>query len=327
MDESAAARVITELTLGHLAPRCLHVIAEFGVADALGDEPASAGELAARTGINADALGRALRLLAAHGVFAHGAEGYAHTPASRLLRSDHPQSLRAYARMIGMPAIWNGVTNLADATRTGRPATDSASLFAYFADHPEEASLFNQAMAGKSASVVPAVVEAYDFGQFSRIADIGGGRAHLLRAILDHAPGSSGILFELPHVVADAGEVASSRLSLVAGDFFADPLPVADCYILMEVIHDWGDSEATAILAAVRRAAPRQARILIVETLVSEEPGPQWGNVLDLVMLAVTAGRERTPSEYAALLAAAGLRLERVVPTHSAYSIVEAIVA
>ena len=95
----------------------------------------------------------------------------------------------------------------------------------------------------------------------------------------------------------------------------------------MEVIHDWGDSEATAILAAVRRAAPRQARILIVETLVSEEPGPQWGKVLDLVMLAVTAGRERTPSEYAALLAAAGLRLERVVPTHSAYSIVEAIVA
>ena len=324
MDESAPARAIMELTLGHLAPRCLHVVAEFGVADALDDLPASAGALAARTGINEDALGRALRLLAAHGVFAHGPQGYAHTPASRLLRSDHPQSLRAYARMIGMPAIWNGVTNLAHATKTGRPATDMATLVAYFGNHPEEASLFNQAMTGKSASVVPSVVEAYDFSQFSRIADIGGGRAHLLRAILDHAPGSSGILFELPHVVADAADVASSRLSLVAGDFFADPLPVADCYILMEVIHDWGDSEATAILAAVRRAAPPNARVLIVETLVSEEPGPQWGKVLDVVMLAVTGGRERTPSNYAALLAAAGFRLKRVVPTQSGYSIIEA---
>ena len=327
MDESAAAKVITELTLGHLAPRCLHVIAEFGIADALGDQPASAGELAARTGINADALGRALRLLAAHGVFAHGPDGYTHTPASRLLASDHPQSLRAYARMVGMPALWNGVANLAHATRTGRPATDWAALVAYFADHPDEASLFNQAMAGKSAVVVPAVLDAYDFGGFHRIADIGGGRAHLVRAILGREPAASGILFELPHVVADAAALGSARLDLVAGDFFNDALPVADCYILMEVIHDWADSEATAILAAVQRAAPSHARVLIVETLVSEEPGPQWGKVLDLVMLAVTGGRERTPSEYGALLAAAGLRFERVIPTHSAYSIVEAVVA
>jgi hypothetical protein len=324
---TAPAQVIVELTLGHLAPRCLHVIAHFGVADALGDRPASAHDLAARTGINPDALGRMLRLLAAHGVFAHCTEGYTHTAASRLLRSDHPQSMRAYARMIGMPLIWDGVTQLEHATRTGRPVSDSAAKFAYLAEHADEASLFNAAMVAKSAGVVPAVLDSYDFSQFRRIADIGGGRAHLLRAILERVPAASGTLFDLPYVIADAAEIASPRLTPVAGDFFVDSLPVADCYILMEVIHDWGDAESTTILAAVRRAAPKHARLVIVETLVSETPGQQFGKTLDIVMLAVTGGRERTPSEYAALLAAAGFRFERVVPTASAYSVLEAVVA
>ena len=327
MPEPAPAQVIVELTLGHLAPRCLHVIADFGVADALGDRPASVHDLAARTGINADALGRMLRLLAAHGVFAHCPEGYTHTAASQLLRSDHAQSMRAYARMIGMPAIWNGVTQLEHVARTGKPVSNWAALVSYFAEHADEASLFNAAMVAKSSGVVPAVVDGYDFSQFRRIADIGGGRAHLLRAVLERVPAASGTLFELPHVIAEVAEIASPRLDLVAGNFFADPLPVADCYILMEVIHDWGDTESTAILAAVRRAAPKHARLVIVETLVSETPGQQFGKTLDIVMLAVTGGRERTPSEYAALLAAAGFRFERVVPTASAYTVLEAVVA
>ena len=299
MDELQPAEMVWGLINTHALARCMHVIAEFGVADALENRASSAAELAAATGLNADALGRMLRLVAAHGVFAAKPEGYVHTPASRLLRSDHPQSLRSFARMMGMPVIWRGFTDLAHAAKTGKPATDMAGVVAYFSEHPAEASLFNQAMVGKSAGVIPTVVEAYDFSSFGTVADIGGGRGHLLQAILDRVPTASGVLFDLPHVIADASGAASERLRLTAGDFFRDQLPVADAYVLMEVIHDWADGEATQILSAVRRAAPRHARVLVVEALVSESPGPQFGRMLDIIMLAMGLGLFALSISYA----------------------------
>jgi hypothetical protein len=158
-------------------------------------------------------------------------------------------------------------------------------------------------MVGKSGTVVPAVIDSYDFAGFNVIADIGG------------------------HVIADAADVASSRLSLVPGDFFGDPLPVADAYVLMEVIHDWANAEAERILKAVRRAAPEHARLLIVEALIGDMPGPHFGKLTDIIMLAVTGGRERTRTEYEVLLRSTGFRLTQVVPTRSQYSIVEAVPA
>jgi hypothetical protein len=305
----------------------MHVVAEFGVSDFVGDEPTPVAQLAAKTGMNADALDRILRLLAGHGVFAREPHGYIHTEASRVLRSDHPHSMRSFGRMMGMPVIWQRFTELGQTAKTGKPTVDWAGLVAYFAEHPEEASVFNQAMVGRSGNVVPAVLGAYDFTPFGKIADIGGGRGHLLQAILQSTPSASGILFDLPHVIADASGAASARLQLVAGDFFRDVLPSADAYVLMEVIHDWADEEAADILSAVRRVAPAHARLIIVETLVSQEPGPHFGKVLDVVMLAVTGGRERTASEYDALLRSAGFRLERIIPTPSQHSVVEAVVA
>jgi hypothetical protein len=182
-------------------------------------------------------------------------------------------------------------------------------------------------MVAKSLRVNPAVVDAYDFGTFRVVADIGGGRGHLLQAILTRNPQASGVLFDVPHVIDNAAGVASPRLRLVAGDFFADPLPIADAYVLMDLLHDWSNADVVRILGAIRRAAPPHARVLIVETLVAEQPGPHFGKTLDIIMLAVTGGRERTPSEHSALLAAAGFRLQRVVPTASQYSVVEAVVA
>jgi len=302
----------------------MHIVADFGVADALEDEPASGAELARRTGLNADALSRILRLLVAQGVFAGNRDAYTHTPASRLLRSDHPQSMRSLARTLGMPSLWNGLTELGVAAKTGKPARDWASLVAYYAKHPDEAALFNQAMVDKSAVVVPAVVAAFDFTPYKVIADIAGGRAHLLQGILAKAPGSTGVLFEMPHVIAEAAGIASPRLRLQAGSFFTDALPTADAYVLMDVIHDWNDADSLKILAAIRKAAPKHARLLIVESLVGEEPGPHPGKTLDIVMLAVTGGKERSPSEYKALLEPAGFRIERLIPTASAYSMLEA---
>jgi hypothetical protein len=113
----------------------------------------------------------------------------------------------------------------------------------------------------------------------------------------------------------------------VGGDFFKDPLPRADVYLLMDLLHDWADADAARILVAVRKAAARHARVLIIETLVPEAPGPHFGKTLDIIMLAVTGGRERTRAQHAALLSGSGLRLARVLPTHSEYSILEAVVA
>ncbi len=194
----------------------------------------------------------------------------------------------------------------------------------HFAENPAEAALFNEAMVDKASVVVPAVIQAYDFSPFATIVDVGGGRGHLLSAILERVPQASGVLFELPHVIADAVHAAPDRLQLVAGDFFADPLPAADAYVLMEVLHDWGDEDAARILAAVRRAAAPGSRLLVVEVLVPDTPGPDHSKVLDIIMLAVTGGRERTREEYEQLLANAGFKLESVLPTQSTYLVVEA---
>lgn len=324
-DGASPPQVLVELAHGHIATRCLHMIADFGVADALGEEPASAAALAERTGLDADALNRMLRLLATRGVFAEAqGGGYVHTPASRLLRSDHPQSLRSFARMQGLEPMWSGFTGLAHAARTGKPAGGWPAMLEHLRTHPADSAVFNEAMVGKSRRVLPALIDAYDFSRSERIADVGGGHGHLLRAIIEQVPDVGGVLFELPQVIAEAALQPLPRLELVAGDFFADPLPAADTYVLMDLLHDWADDDAARILAGVRRAAPVGARVLVIETLITEEPGRQLGKVLDVIMLATTGGRERAVAEHGVLLANAGFRLERVIPTASQYSIVEA---
>jgi SAM-dependent methyltransferase len=303
------------------------VLAELGVADALGEERATAAVLAARTGLDPDALNRMLRLLAAHGVFAHEKGGYVHTPASRLLRSDHPQSLRSFARMHGLEPMWGGFTALAHTALTGKPAGGWPAMLEYLRRHPADGAVFNEAMVGKARVVLPALIEAYDFARCERIVDVGGGHGHLLRAILERVPHLTGVLFDLPQVVAEVTPPPGGRFELAAGDFFADPLPAADTYVLMDLLHDWPDDDATRILAAVRRAAPVGARVLLVETLIAEEPGRQFGKVLDVIMLATTGGRERTVAEHGGMLANARFQLERVIPMRSQYSIIEAIAA
>ena len=320
------AALVADLSRAHIAARCLHVIAESGAADAVGDAGATPAEIAAQAGLDADALDRMLRLLAAHGIFVRTADGrYTHTAASRLLKTDEPGSLRSYVRMAGMPAFWDRFTELGRTAREGQGRNDMARLVEYYAAHTQEAAIFNAAMVSKSRTVLPAVAAAYDFAPFATIVDVGGGRGHLLKLILERAPRAKGVLFEQPHVIADTEP--APRLTFTAGDFFADPLPAADLYLLMDLLHDWDDADATRILAAVRRAARPQARLLIIETLVPETPGPHFGKTLDIIMLAVTRGRERREAQHAALLAAAGFELTRVLPTASQYSLVEAVAA
>ena len=322
--DASPAKVVSDLSRAHIAARCLHVIADCGAADAVGPDGATISAIAKHTGLTADALDRMLRLLAAHGVFAHGPRGtYLHTPASELLRTDHPHSLRAYVRMTSIPAFWDRFTELEATARSGRPRYSMTGLVDYYAAHPEESAIFNAAMVAKSRSVLPAVAEAYDFGAFTTIVDVGGGRGHLLELVLARTPQATGVLFDLPHVIADA--VTAPRMTHVAGDVFRDALPAADAYLIMDVLHDWSNDDVAVILRAVRAAARPTARVLIIETLVAEAPGPHVGKMIDVIMLAVTGGRERTRSQFAALLASTGFRLERVLPTPAQYSIVEAV--
>jgi len=318
------AALVADLSRAHIAARCLHVIADCGAADAIGDAGATPTEIATHTGFDADALDRMLRLLAAHGIFVRTADGrYEHTAASRLLRTDEPGSVRSYVRMGGLPAFWDRFTELGQTAREGQGRHHMASLVDYFAGHPEEAAIFNAAMVSKSRTVLPAVAAAYGFSAFATIADIGGGRGHLLKLILERTPRAHGVLFERQHVIADTEP--APRLELIAGDFFTDALPAADLYLLMEVLHDWDDADATGILGAVRRAARPGARVLIIEILVPDTPGPHAGKTRDIIMLAVTGGRERTQAQHATLLAASGFELTRVLPTASEYSLVEAV--
>jgi hypothetical protein len=321
---------LMQLTNAYWTSRCLHAVAELGVADHLGDQPQSTESLAKATGTSPDPLYRVLRLLASVGVFEWKDGAWHHTEASRFLRSDNPASLRDYVRMIGLPVFWSAFEDLNHSLRTGESAftkRHAGGVFAYLAKHPDESRIFDAAMTSKSHRDIAAILPAYDFSQFATIADIGGGRGHLLRAILKASPKTQGILFDQPHVVAEISLEQGEKLSVVSGNFFADPMPKADAYLLMNIIHDWADAESIKILSAIRRDMPQHASVLIIETVIPQTPGPHLSKELDIAMMALPGGKERTQEEYADLAAKCGFRLKRMVETKSPYSILEMVAA
>lgn len=323
-------QTLMELSMGFTLSRSLHVVAELGIADVLHDEPRSADELAAAIGVHAGALHRVLRLLSAHGIFQRHDGRYGHTPASRLLRSDHPQSMRSFARMQGLPALWAIWEHFDHSLRTGRSAAEKSlpnGFWGYFAEHPDERRIFDEAMTAKTHGQTAGILGAYDFSPFRTIADIGGGRGHLLQAVLAAAPKAEGVLVDLPDIIRENSALASDRLRLQSGDFFKDTLPVCDAYLLMQVLHDWSDEEAAQILGAVRRAAPPHARLLLIEWLLPEDDKPSWTLFVDIIMLGELTGKERTATEFRQLLAGAGFRLDRVIDAGFNTFILEASVA
>ena len=182
-------------------------------------------------------------------------------------------------------------------------------------------------MTSKSHRDIAAILPAYDFSQFATIADIAGGRGHLLRAILKNSPGTQGILFDQPHVVAEVAPENGEKLTVVGGNFFTDSMPNADAYLLMNIIHDWPDAESIKILSTIRRAMPARARVLIIETVVPDVPGPHLSKELDIAMMALPGGMERTQEQYGSLAAKSALRLERMVETLSPCSVLEMVAA
>ena len=321
-------QTIVMMAGGVVLPRSLQAVADLGVADALGDqEEKTSDQLAAAVGAHPDALFRVLRVLSSFGVFEMTGRNVRHSPTSRLLRSDHPHSLRSLARMFGLPNTWNVFNEFESSVKTGAPAGPKMfprGLWAYFQENPEAGRIFNEAMMGKAQVQVPAVVGAYDFSRFGTIADIGGGRGHLVQAVLEANRSARGILFDLPNVTKEAAGIASNRLKLQGGDFFKDALPAADAYMIMEVIHDWPDDESVAIFKAIRKAAKPGATLLVIEQLIPEGNEPHWSKMLDIHMLTLLGGKQRTEEEYRDLLRRGGFELQGVHPTRSDVSIMEA---
>ena len=317
---------LLQLSAGSYVSRALHSVADLGVADALGDTPLPAASLAKTTSADPGALERVLRLLALYGVFEYREGVVAHTPSSRLLRQDHPQSMRSLVRMFGLPGFWTTVGELGWSIRTGEPSANRAlpgGIWGYFQEHPEASRIFGEAMTGKAQGAIAGILKVYDFSGFRVVADIGGGHGHLIQAIVAATPNVHGVLFDQPRVVKEAEGVASDRLRVIGGDFFKDALPQADAYILMEVIHDWDDEASRKILGAVRRAARSGAKLVLIEALLPDATSPNWPTTLDLVMLTI-GGRQRTLREYADLLRDSGFSMTRDIDTHSGISIIEA---
>ncbi|MET0578593.1 MAG: methyltransferase [Ilumatobacteraceae bacterium] len=320
---SDPVRHLIRLTNAVTASRALHVVAELGIADTIApDEEAAVDVIAGRCGCDPGALHRVLRLLEVHGVFRSERDCWSHTAASVVLRDDHPRTVRAYARMIGQPSTWDALTQLASTLRAGRPApflVEAGGIWSYFEQHPEQLAVFAQAMAARAQAAIAGIVATIDFSPYQTIADIAGGRGHLVRAIVDHHPHVQGILFELPHVIDEVEHADHHPFGRHPGDFFVDPLPAADLSILMQVIHDWDDDDAARILSAVAEAATPGDSLMLVELVLPECPVDDGVNTADVFMLMLAGGRERTAGEYTTLLDRAGYDVTDIRPVAGPY--------
>jgi hypothetical protein len=311
----------------------IHVAAELGLADQLAAGEREVADLASACGADPDSLFRLLRGLASLGIFAEtGPRRFGLTPLAELLRSDHPHSLRQFARMLGDEQYlsWD---DLLHSVRTGESAFRhryGQGIFAWYQGQPQRAEIFDGAMTDFSRQETAALLASYDFSATSHLVDVGGGRGELLQTVLRAHDHLRGTLFDQPAVVAPVAVSADleGRLSVQGGDFFTEAPSGADAYLLKHILHDWGDEACLRILAPIRAALAPGGKVLIVEQVIPPGNDPFPGKLLDLNMLVMTeGGRERSPGEYAILLSRAGLSLRRIVPTPSPVSVVEAELA
>ncbi|MEI5103731.1 methyltransferase [Streptomyces sp. PmtG] len=327
----AGGAALIEAALGFVFPAALRAAALARVADHLSDGPRAPAELAAATATDPTALTRVLRLLATRGLFAEDEQGrFRLEAAGQTLRSDVPGSVRDGILMITDRTFWLPAGRMDQCLTTGESAFESlfaTSFFDHFARDAETAAVFHVGMAAMSGVENGPIADAYAFPRTGTVVDVGGGHGGFLAAILRAGPGLSGVLYDQAHVVAGhrLGDDAAlaGRWSTAEGDFFAD-VPKGDVIVLKRILHDWRDEQCVRLLRACRRALAPGGRILVVDAVIAPDNRPHQAKDLDLLMMASLVGRERTRADFRALLAEAGLRLNRVVPTPTVLSVVEA---
>lgn len=325
---------IVDLIGGVWAARAVATLARLGVPDRLTNGPRTAAELAPAVGAHPDALYRLLRAVSSIGVLAKNADDrFSLTPLGNCLRSDVPGSMRAAIASELDTAHWQSWGHLDDCIRTGQPAFNKVfgmSGWEYYRTrNPEDGRLFSENMSSMSATEVQAILAAYSFEGARRVVDVGGAYGAFLAGVLGKVPQARGVLFDHPEVVALAGPPlerlgVADRVERVGGDFFESVPGGGDVYLLKHILHDWNDEECVRILQCIRKAMAPAARVVVAEIPIREGRQPPFAALLDINMLVMLTGKERTPEEYAALFSRADLKLASVTATESPVALLEA---
>ncbi|MYU22571.1 methyltransferase [Streptomyces sp. SID8352] len=329
----SAGLFLIEQALGLAYPAALRAAAVTGVADHLSDAPAPLEELARATGTDAGNLHRILRVLATRGVFREvGAGHFVLTPAAEPLRTDAPSSVRAAITMLTSKAIWFSCGELAVPVRGGDISFDSVfgkRIWDYWGGDLPKDEEFHAGMASMSDPEIRSPLRSYRFPDGATVVDVGGGHGTLLLHVLAQNPSLNGVLYDREKVLAGhrLGELgADERWETRAGDFLEE-VPAGDLYLLKYITHDWDDERAARILRNCRRAMAPGGRVLVFDAVIPEGNTPHTGKLLDLIVMSVLPGRERTEDGFRRLFADAGLRMTRVIGTDSHVSVVEAVAA
>ncbi len=332
MSNPPPAARLGQMLSGYWISQGIYVTAKLGLADLLQDRSATADELAARTNTHPLSLYRLLRMLASMGVFVEDdAKRFSLTEVGQCLRSDVEGSQRAMAIMSG-EEHYRSWCDLLYSVQTGLPAFDKIygmPVFDWLSQHPEQAANFDAAMVSVHGRETAAFLKAYDFSGIQTLADVGGGNGSVLIPTLQANPQLRGMLFDLPGVIARATPNFAAaglleRCQLISGSFFESMPAGADAYMMRHIIHDWNDEQCLTILKNIHRVLPATGRLLVSESVIPPGNDPFFGKLLDLNMLVIPGGQERTAQEYETLFAKAGFKLTRIVPTTTELSIIEA---
>jgi len=326
-------QMIVRLLTGMWAMQAAASACRLGIVEAVGDQARTAEEVAEAAGTHAGATRRLLRGLASVGVFARDGSGrYSLTDVGRFLRSGAPGSLREMFIAESDPLHWRSWEKVDDSVRTGDPrpqAVFGIPAFEYYGKHPDEGEQFGRAMESVSRFAADAVLGAYDFSYARTIMDVGGGNGSMTIAILQRTPNVRGLVVDLPYIEGPARERIRAaglegRCRFEPMSFFERVPEGADVHMLKFVLHDWNDEESLRILRNCRSAIAKDGRLVVIENVVPDSIEPAMVHMMDLNMLVMTGGIERTAKEYGELFASAGFRLDRVVPTAGPFSVVEA---
>jgi len=321
---------LLQMLVAYWTSQAIHVVAKLGVADLVKDGPKSADDLAKATKTHARSLYRVLRALASVGIFAEDDRGrFGLTDVARCLLDEHG-SQRAVAMMMGEEhyASW---AHLLYSVQTGKPAFDHVygkPIFDYLSEHSEQAKIFDAAMTGFHGEETQTMIDAYDFSPFKTVVDVGGGNGTVISAILRKHPGVNGILFDLEGVIGRAKENLAkagltNRCQTITGSFFKSVCPGGNAYVMRHIIHDWTDEQCRTILGNIRKVIPSTGKLLVIEMVIPPGNDANLGKLLDLNMLVMPGGQERTEAEYRKLYESAGFKLERIVPTKTQVSVIE----
>ena len=324
---------VMEILTGAWTAQAVYVAVKLGIPDQLADGPLSADEVARRVSADPGAVYRLMRALASQGVLRHRSDDtFKLTGIGKALRTGTPGSVRDMALFLGHPLRWEDWGNLLYSVQTGKPSVEKLRgmpFFEYVETDADLAEAFNNAMTAGSEFAIYSVLAAYDFTGFHTIVDVGGGHGRLLAMILAKAPDARGVLYDLPNVVDGAGPElkktgVADRCEVVGGSFFDSVPEGGDAYLMKAIIHDWDDDDALRILRNMRAAIAPGGKLLLLESVLPERASADIGMLIDLEMLIVVGGKERTRAEWTDLLGRAGFRLDRVVHTATPVSIVEA---